>query len=82
MFKKIKLTETDLHRIIKESVEKVLNEGTISQESYNLIELAVENLDTEQILGFFCMRMDDYEFNDILKELLENTGNYNEVDLF
>ena len=44
MKRKIRLTESDLHRVIKESVNKVLNEDNSRLSSYEKLENAYELL--------------------------------------
>lgn len=77
MKNKIKLSENKLNEIIKESVKKVLNEGSISQEICHIIDIACNNLDTEQILNYFCLQIGEYEFSDMLTRLLKN----NDIDV-
>jgi hypothetical protein len=72
MGNKLRLTESDLHRVIKESVKKVLKEGVISQETFEIIDTACNNLETEQILNYFCLEIGEYQVCEILKRLLKN----------
>lgn len=50
MKRRIKLTERDLHKIIRNQVKRVLNEGSTSQEVYNKWEDIKEVIGSERMI--------------------------------
>ncbi len=66
MRKKIRLTESDLHRIIQKSVNKIINEGSSENQDYERWETIKEILGPEQMLDTLY----DYLDGDTIRELI------------
>ena len=59
MKRRVRLTEGDLHRIVKESVNKILNEGNTCEELRVLLKRAFSNLNDEERGFLFDMINND-----------------------
>ena len=67
MKQRIRLTETDLHRIIKESVREVLNEGSYNNEGLEQWEHVKETIGAENMLNCIWNYLDDTQIKDIIE---------------
>ena len=72
----IRLTESDLHNVIRESVKNVLNETFDIQSNYNW-ELALDTIttlemDTERLLNEVANYFSADEFNAFINEIRES----------
>ena len=78
MKKQIKLTENDLHRMIKESVYRVLNEGTTDSTDMDAWERCKEMVGADTMLS----ELENWLDADRYHEFLENMDRNYELGLF
>jgi hypothetical protein len=60
MKQRIRLTESDLHRIIKESVKKIIKENSMLGVSEESVSSVIENICQEYGCSFDITRYDDF----------------------
>lgn len=65
----IRLTESDVHKIVKESVNKLLSEGSTSQEDYNKWLDAEEKLGASNVLNAIWNYLDGDKLHQIVEWL-------------
>lgn len=79
MKQKIRLTESELHNIIKESVINVLNEDS-TPNVWDVLEELKEYMSCDDIIARIISRIGDYEalkiFNDIKNVELDSINEY------
>ena len=68
--KLIRLTEQDLHRIIKESVNNILKEGTTDQEVNDMWEQAKEIMGADSMLEALYAYLDCDAIEDFIQTLI------------
>ena len=78
MKKQIKLTENDLHRMIKESVYRVLNEGRTDTTDMDAWENCKEMVGADTMLG----ELEKWLDSDSYHQFLEHMDRYYELGLF
>ena len=71
---KIRLTETDIHRIIKESVNKILNEGWFSRQTNGTVDNFTKDINT-----LYNIVTNDKIKNYIANFFFVNTNNNNGI---
>lgn len=78
MKKQIKLTENDLHKMIKESVYRVLNEGTTDATDMDAWERCKEMVGADQMLS----ELENWLDSDSYHQFLENMDRNYDLGLF
>lgn len=78
MKRQIKLTENDLHRMIKESVYRVLNEGTTDTTDMDAWERCKKMVGADTMLG----ELEKWFDSDSYHQFLEHMDRYYELGLF
>lgn len=78
MKRQIKLTENDLHRMIKESVNRILKEGTTDTTDMDAWERCKEMVGADQMLSELESWFDSNEYH----EFLEHMDRYYDLGLF
>lgn len=78
MKRQIKLTENDLHRMIKESVYRVLNEGTTDSTDMDAWERCKEMVGADTMLS----ELEGWLGSDDYHQFLEHMDRYYELGLF
>lgn len=66
----IRLTESDLHRVIKESIKEVMNESYNEYGVWNLIDKLKEVMSVEDILNRLIARISPIEARNMLEDIL------------
>lgn len=80
MKKKIfRLTESELRNLVKESVNRVLSEGTTDQDMYNQWDNIKENLGAEAMLDAIYNYMSSDEVAEIVR-LLQRDYDINDIE--
>lgn len=71
----VKLTENDLHKLIKESVKKVLKENTYTEYGvWDLVDELKQIMNTEDILIRLIARISPIEAKHMLEDILSVEG--------
>lgn len=68
--KRIKLTEGDLHRIVKESVNRIIKEGTTDRDVQSMWDEAQEMMGAESMLEALYDYLDSDTIEDFVQVLI------------
>ena len=68
--KRIRLTEGDIHRIVKESVNKIIKEGTTDRDVQSMWDEAQEMMGTESMLEALYDYLDCDTIEDFVQVLI------------
>ena len=68
--KRIRLTEGDLHRIVKESVNKIIKEGTTDRDVQSMWDEAQEMMGAESMLEALYDYLDSDTIEDFVQVLI------------
>ena len=79
MKKIIRLTESELKNLVKESVTKILNEGTTEQQLYNAWDTIMASMGAENMLMAIYNYMPSDEIAEIVR-LLQRDYDINDIE--
>lgn len=79
MKKIIRLTESELKNLVKESVTKILNEGTTDQQLYNAWDTIMASMGAENMLMAIYNYMPSDEIAEIVR-LLQRDYDINDIE--